>query len=72
MTYEKQPELTKWLAKLLLDGLTLGQSVSISHPGIESTIKVNNWAWISAASMPGQQGMTLQGGQSFIFQTPSG
>ena len=47
------------LAKLLLNCDTLGQAKCVCHPGIEASIKVNDWARVGAARVPGHQGMAL-------------
>ena len=52
--------LTPLLAKELLDGLARGQSVGSSKNAVEPSIVVNIWAGDGAASLPGEQGMTLQ------------
>lgn len=52
--------LTKRLAKLVSNSCSLRQTIGIGHPGIEASIKVNDWARVGAARMPGHQCMTLQ------------
>lgn len=54
-----QGELTKWGAKLVLDGGAIGQAVGSPHEGIETTIKIDQGAWNGAACLTGEQSMSL-------------